>query len=1282
MRAYAELAVTTNFSFLRGASHPQEMVAAADELGLAAIGIADRNSFAGVVRAHAEAKKRTSIKLLVGTRLVTEDGFETLAYPTDRDAYGRLCRLLTQGNRAAKKGECRFGFEAILEAREGQIFVVMPPDDLAIEPCSHGALFLLPLAGEGASTKSRRMREGSALPPPKRSRFGFASAEAGRHQHPHPSPLRGDTFSRKREKERARPMLPRSYAAPPAQVETFTERLACLAREAPGRVFLAGVHRHRGDEPRRLGLLAELGKRLGAPLVAVNDVHYHAPGRRKLADIVTCVREKCTLADAGLRLTVNAERHLKPPHEMARLFAGFEEAIARGMRIATACHFSLDELRYEYPDEPVPPGKTADQHLRDLALDGLARRYPKDRFPLGIPEDVRKTLMEELSLIAKLGFAHYFLTVHDVVVFARKRGILCQGRGSAANSAVCYCLGITEVDPSVIKLLFARFISERRGEPPDIDVDFEHERREEVIQHLYDRYGRERAAICATVIHYRSRRAIREVGKVLGLTPDVTAALAKTVWGSDSQAIAEDHICQIGLDPSNPAIRQAVELAAELIGFPRHLSQHVGGFVLTRKRLDETVPVGNAAMEDRTFIEWDKDDIDMIGLMKVDVLALGMLSCIRSGLDLLKRHYGLNDISLASVLQNEPRDDPKVYEMLSRADSVGVFQVESRAQMSMLPRLSPKRFYDLVIEVAIVRPGPIQGDMVHPYLRRRDGSEEAHYPSPDPAHGPVDELEEVLKRTLGVPLFQEQAMQIAITAAKFSPDEADGLRRAMATFRHTGTIHLYREKFISGMVGRGYDRDFAQSCFNQIEGFGEYGFPESHAASFALLVYVSAWIKCHYPEAFCAAILNSQPMGFYQPAQLVRDACRHEVEVREADVNFSEWDCTLEPARDPSQRPFAVRLGFRQIQGLRQEEIKSLVTARGNGYASLERLGAVSGVSHFTIERLAEADAFRSLGFDRREALWTARRLSSIGIEKGVISSSASVPTHFRQGRSGGTMTRATSPLAGEVDGEPSEPSGEGYLKTRTTPHPDYDLSGRNPTSPARGEVTRAAVAPHSAIAKLASSGRARPAHHRSAEIGRRDAAPPLSAEKPLPLFAPHLCEELFPEEPIALPKMPLNEHVVEDYVTTGLSLKAHPVSFLRERLAQLGAMRNAEHRSESLPQDARVTVAGLVLMRQMPGTAKGVVFMTLEDETDIANIIVWPKAFARNRITVMTARLLAVRGRLQRAGLVVHVVAEGFIDLTAELRRLSDGGDPAGAPEEAPPSGQDLPLLKSRDFH
>jgi error-prone DNA polymerase len=1187
MSAYAELAVTTNFSFLRGAAHPGEMVERADELGLAAIGIADRNSFAGVVRAYDEARNR-KIKLLVGTRLVTTDGFEVLAYPTDRAAYGRLCRLITAGNLEAKKGECHLRFDDILAASEGQMLIVAPP----ITSPWRGEVG--PRSGPGGGDSAW-----AAHPTPD----GFAVR---------PSPSRGG-------------------------FEIFTARLAALVHAAPGRTFLAGAHYHRGDEPRRLGLLAELGARVGAPLVAVNDVLYHAPERRPLADIVTCIREKCTILEAGLRLAVNAERHLKPPEEMARLFAAFPEAVARTVKIAAACRFSLNELKYEYPDEPVPPGKTAQQHLEDLAFAGAHERYPRDRYPDGIPAEVQKRLHDELAVIAKLDYARYFLTVHDVVSFARRqeKEILCQGRGSAANSAVCYCLGITSVDPDKTNLLFARFISENRGEPPDIDVDFEHERREEVIQYIYKRYGRDRAAICATVVHYRSRRAIREVGKVLGLTEDVTAALAKTVWGY-SDGLPDDHVRQAGLDPNNPAIRQAIILADELIGFPRHLSQHVGGFVLTRAPLNETVPIGNAAMDERTFIEWDKDDIDTLGLMKVDVLALGMLSCLRRGLDLLAQHYG-KDYSLATL----PQEDAAVYDMLSLADSVGVFQVESRAQMSMLPRLKPRCFYDLVIEVAIVRPGPIQGDMVHPYLRRRDGIDKEHYPSPHPAHGPADELKEVLKRTLGVPLFQEQAMQIAITAAKFTPDEADGLRRAMATFRHTGKVHLFRDKFIGGMTERGYDPEFAAHCFSQIEGFGEYGFPESHAASFALLVYASAWIKCRHPDVFCAAILNSQPMGFYQPAQLVRDARAHGVDIRGVDVNFSAWDCTLEagspdrhsgaeptgPARsgrpddrlreepgihnpgtgnmdsglaasrrsgmtnEPTkQNPqHAVRLGFRLVHGLNEDELQKLVAARSNGFASIERLAAVAGVSRFTIERLAEADAFRSLGLDRRAALWAARRLDTIGIDA--------------------ARRTAAGPRAGKDD-------------------------------------------------------------------------------KALPLLTPHLSEDLFPEPKVALPEMALSEHVEEDYVATGLSLKDHPVRFFRDRLTALGVLRNAEHRAEHLAQNARITVAGLVLVRQRPGTAKGVIFMTLEDETDIANIIVWPKAFARNRRVVMTSRFLAVRGRLQRAGLVVHVVAEQFIDLSATLAELRDDqprddGDLFSLRSSGVQHPLDAQLLlRSRDFH
>ncbi|WP_413992859.1 error-prone DNA polymerase [Labrys okinawensis] len=1070
---YAELAVTTNFSFLRGASFPQDMVKRAHELGLAGIGIADRNSFAGVVRALREAKKHPDLRYLPGVRLVTTDGFEAIAYPTDREAYGRLCRLLSASNTRIKrkKGECLFGFEAILAASEGQILIALPPD----EPD-----------------------------------------------------------------------------------ETFIARVCALAKSAPGRTYLAGHHRLCGDEPRRLGRLAELGNEVGAPMVAVNDVLYHMPEHRALADILTCIREKCTLAEAGLRLEINEERTIKPPEVMARLFADHPEALARTLEIVRACHFDLRQLRYEYPEEPIPPGKTPQQHLEDLTWAGAEGRYL-----YGVPDDVVARIKEELRLIDRLGFAPYFLTVHDVVDYARNNlEVLCQGRGSAANSAVCYCLGITEVNPDETKLLFSRFISENRGEPPDIDVDFEHERREEVIQYVYRRYGRDRAAICSTVIHYRSRRAIGEVGKVLGLTPDVTAALSKTVWGMGMQTWTPSRVHQAGLDPDNPVIRQALYFTAALTGFPRHLSQHVGGFVLTRRLLNDTVPICHATMDDRTFIEWDKDDIDEIGMMKVDVLALGMLSCIRRALDLLKQHYGRHLGEIAKL----PRGDKKTYDMLCEADSVGVFQVESRAQMSMLPRLKPQEFYDLVIEVAIVRPGPIQGGMVHPYLRRRDGIEKEHYPSPSPEFGPADELKEVLSRTKGVPLFQEQAMEIAIKAAGFTPDEADGLRRAMATFRHTGTIGNYKDKFIDGMVLRGYEKTFAERCFSQIEGFGEYGFPESHAASFAVLVYVSAYIKCHYPDVFCAAILNSQPMGFYQPAQLVRDAVRHGVEIRPVDINYSDWDCTLEPATDPSRHRFAVRLGMRLVTGLNEDDIRMMVGGRGNGYGSLERFGSASGLTFSAIEKLAEADAFRSLNMDRREALWAVRRFETIGVGLGKVS-------------------------------------------------------------------------------------------------------------RELPLLTSDFDDHLFPEPAIALPVMEESEHVLEDYQTTGLSLKAHPCSFLRPELDRLGAITNQAHRGKEITENSLVTVAGLVLTRQRPGTASGVVFMTIEDETDISNIIVWPKTFEKYRRAVMNSRFVAIRGRVQRAGLVVHVIAENVLDLSAELARLREG-------VPAPPAQLELTLFKSRDFH
>jgi error-prone DNA polymerase len=1056
MAGFVELGAITSFSFLRGASHPEEMVETAAERGLAAIGIADRNSLAGMVRAH-QAAKEAGIRLLVGARLVPEDGPEILCYPTDRAAYGRLCRLLSEGKLAAEKGACRLTLDGISAAAEGQVLIALPP---------------------------------------------------------------------------APPALPG---------RAFEAALARLVRAAPGCVFLGAQHRRRGGDRARIARLAALAGRAGAPLVALGDPLYHAPHRRPLQDVLTCIREGWTLDTAGTRLEPAADRHLKSPDEMAGLFRGHEAALARTAEIAARCRFSLDELAYRYPREPVPEGATPQSHLATLAWEGARARYGAT-----VPDRVAALLEKELGLIAELGYAQYFLTVHDIVAWARERGILCQGRGSAANSAVCFCLGITSVDPSKSQLLFERFISRERREPPDIDVDFEHERREEVIQYVYARYGRHRAALAATVISYRPRSALREVCKALGLSDDIATALAGTVWGSWGRDIDESHVRAAGLDPAAPPIRRAILLARELVGFPRHLSQHVGGFVLTQDPLVETVPVGNAAMEDRTFIEWDKDDLEAVGLMKVDLLSLGMLSCVARAFGLLSQMKRI-DLDLARV----PPECPMVYDMLCRADSLGVFQVESRAQMNMLPRMRPRCFYDLVIEVAIVRPGPIQGDMVHPYLRRRAGEEPVVYPRPAPGHGPADELEAILGRTLGVPLFQEQAMQIAIDAARFTPEEANGLRKAMATFRRVGTIRHFEEKMVAGMVARGYEPDFAARCFEQIKGFGEYGFPESHAASFALLVYVSSWLKCHHPEVFAAALLNAQPMGFYAPAQIVRDAREHGVEVRPADVNRSLWDCTLEPPETdapaapgddgapppPEGGPrLALRLGLRVIDGLALGEAEALIAARGDGYGGPSEVRRRAGVSRAALERLAAADAFRSTGLDRRAALWAVR---------------------------------------GEAEGPG------------------------------------------------------------------------------LPLFDAADAAGEGADPPAELPEMPLCEHVVQDFQTTRLSLRAHPVTFLRAGYRGLGLAPTAE--AVAAPDGARVRTGGVVLVRQKPGTASGVVFVTIEDETGIANLVVWPRIAAAHRPALMGARLLAVSARVQRAGEVVHLVVERMADRSADLGLLSE---------------------------
>jgi error-prone DNA polymerase len=922
MTAFAEIGVTTNFSFLRGASHPREMVAQAAFLNYAAIGIADRNTLAGVVRAFDALRQMTEQtdgplpRLLVGSRLVFVDGTpDILAYPVDRAAYGRLCRLLSDGKLRAPKGECLLTLDDLLRWQDGLLLVILPPHPRRAET-------------------TIRVQE-------KVWNDGLAGENDG------PGLIGMDRFeSRIRDA--------------PDEIEALLKRLSAIALE---RVWLAAVQPLMGDDARRLKRWREVAKAAHVPLIATNDVLYHTPERRELQDVVTCIREGLTLNEAGRLLEANAERHLKSPKEMAALFAQALEAVAETVRFMERISFSLDQLKYNYPDEPVPKGKTPQQHLEDLAWAGAMWRYNR-----AVPDDVRAILTKELALIAKLEIAPYFLTVHDIVKFARGENILCQGRGSAANSAVCYVLGITSIDPVQMDLLFERFVSEERREPPDIDVDFEHERREEVIQYIYRRYGRHRAALAATVIHYRPRSAVREVAKVFGLSEDVGADLASGVWGSWGGDLSDAQVRQGRLDPFNLLIARVVKCTRELIGFPRHLSQHVGGFVLTNDRLDECVPISPATMEDRHFIEWDKDDIDAVMMMKVDVLGLGMLTCIRKAFDLIKVHEGR-----AYDLANVPQEHPEVYRMLQKADAIGVFQVESRAQMSMLPRLKPKMFYDLVIEVAIVRPGPIQGGMVHPYLRRRAGEEPVVFPSPAPEHGPPDELRAVLGKTMGVPLFQEQAMKLAMVAAKFSPPEANGLRRAMATFRNLGTIDTFKDKFVGRMVARGYEPDFAERCFRQIEGFGSYGFPESHAASFALLVYVSAYIKRFHPAAFGCALLNSQPMGFYAPAEIVRDACEHDVEVRHVDVNFSAWDNTLE---SDDKGGLALRLGFRQVDGFQEKWASELVNQRGNWYGAVGDIARRAKLPKRALIILAEADCFQSQNRDRRETLWDVRRLA------------------------------------------------------------------------------------------------------------------------------------------------------------------------------------------------------------------------------------------------------------------------------------------------------------------
>ena len=1015
--SYAELNCLSNFTFLKGASHADELVVRAVDLGLSAIAIADANTFAGIVRGHAAAKE-VGLTYLVAVRLILTDGAEVVAYPKTRKGYGHLCRLLTLGKRRAAKGQCVLTIDDVLAWGGECVFVVME---------------------------------------------GVQHARA-------------------------------------------------LKAAFDDDVFLALKPLYAGDDKDRFAARAQQSLDMDIPLVAMGHVIMHTGRRRRLADVLSCIREKVKIDQLGRLAQPNAEARLKSEFEMRRLFNGYAQAFANTQVIVERCPFSLDELQYEYPDE-VTDGEDADTRLRRLTEDGLVWRYPD-----GLTPRVRAMVEKELNLIAQLNYARYFLTVYDIVAFARSQNILCQGRGSAANSVVCYALGITEASPETISMVFERFISDVRGEPPDIDVDFEHERREEVIQHIYQKYGRHRAGICSTVIHFRSRAAIREVGKAMGLSEDAVAALSSQVWGTSSRGVGDDRMKAAGLDAADPRLRQTMELTHEIIGFPRHLSQHVGGFVITAGRLDEMCPVENAAMADRTIIEWDKDDIDKIGMLKIDVLALGMLTCIRKAFHLLGDWKG-EQYSIATI----PQEDPAVYDMLCIADTLGVFQVESRAQMNFLPRMRPRTFYDLVIEVAVIRPGPIQGDMVHPFIKRRRGEEPVIYPS--------EALKPVLGKTLGIPLFQEQAMQIASVAAGFTPSEADQLRRALGTARGPGTIQKFKDQFILGCIDNGYDEDFACAVFRQLEGFSGYGFPESHAASFALLVYVSSWLKCHHPEVFCCALLNSQPMGFYAPAQIVRDTREHGVPVLPICVEHSYWDNVLEPAGNGR---LAVRLGFRQIKGFREEDGHWLSAARGNGYRSIDAVWRKAGLDRTALSKLAQADAFASHGLNRRDALWAVKG---------------------------------------------------------------------------------------------------------------------LGGEKPLPLFE-NLGEGL-PSSPVNLPIMDLREEVFEDYIGTRLTLRQHPVTLLQSDIGDILPSKDLRDTIDG----RRVEVCGLVITRQRPGTASGVIFLTLEDGTGVSNIVVWPNMFERCRKAVMAGRLLKVRGKLQREGIVTHVIANQITDMSYLLDTLGDAG-------------------------
>ncbi|TCR63906.1 error-prone DNA polymerase [Rhizobium sp. BK376] len=1067
--SYAELQVTTHFSFLRGASSADELFAIARDLGIQAVGVVDRNSLTGIVRAL-EASRATGVRLVVGCRLDLQDGMSILVYPTDRAAYSRLTRLLTLGKSRGGKGKCILHADDIAHYCEDLIGILVP--DLPDETCA---------------LQMRRMSE-----------------------------LFGN----------------RGYVS------------LCLRR--------------RPNDQLRLHELSNMAAHHKLKTVVTNDVLFHEPGRRQLQDVVTCIRNNTTIDDVGFERERHADRFLKPPEEIERLFSRYPEALARTLEIVERCKFSLDELTYQYPEEALVEGMNAQQ-----SLEHYVRECIPDRYPEGLPQKVLKAVRHELDLIKEMQYAPYFLTVFSIVRYARSRGILCQGRGSAANSAICYILGVTSIDPEMNDLLFERFVSKERDEPPDIDVDFEHERREEVIQWIYRTYGHDKAALCSTVTRYRAKGAIRDVGKALGLPEDVIKALSSGMWSWSEELVSDSSLRENNLNPDDRRLALTLKLAQQLMGAPRHLGQHPGGFVLTHDRLDDLVPIEPATMADRQVIEWDKDDIEALKFMKVDVLALGMLTCMAKAFALIDEHKGA-PLDLASI----PQEDPATYAMIRKADTLGTFQIESRAQMAMLPRLKPRTFYDLVIQVAIVRPGPIQGDMVHPYLRRREGKEPVEYPTP--------ELEAVLGKTLGVPLFQESAMKVAMVCAGFTGGEADQLRKSMATFKFTGGVSKFKTKLIDGMVNKGYSREFAEKTFSQLEGFGSYGFPESHAASFALIAYASNYVKRHFPDVFCAALLNSQPMGFYAPAQIVGDAVKHGVEVRPVCVNRSRWDCTLEEVEGSNHH--AVRLGMRMVRGLAAADVARIVVARTDQpFESVDDMWRRSGIPATSLVELAEADAFLpSLQLERRDALWAIRALR----------------------------------------------------------------------------------------------------------------------DEPLPLFAAAaerqeqaIAEQQEPE--VELRQMTEGHNVIQDYSHVGLTLRQHPISFLRKDLSERSIVTCNEAMSA---RDGRwLITAGLVLVRQRPGSAKGVIFLTIEDETAPANAVIWPKLFERRRRVALGASMMAIHGRIQREGEVVHLIAQQIFDLSGDLSGLAElngdfklttgRGDEFAHGSPGRPDQRDKAAVKTRDI-